>query len=119
VLNEWESVFMTEVKLTGEVLQRHTCKPVCHKYGHNNECRFLFPHEIVDASYFDYNTNSVVLLCRDSMVNYYNAYILVCCRHNHDLKCILSGKAAKGAMCYISDYITKMDLKLYQILSLL
>ncbi|KAG0702028.1 hypothetical protein DFH29DRAFT_760579, partial [Suillus ampliporus] len=38
---------------------------------------------------------------------------------NHDLKCILSGKAAKGAMCYISDYITKMDLKLYQILSML
>ncbi|KAG2337352.1 hypothetical protein BDR05DRAFT_839672, partial [Suillus weaverae] len=118
VLNEWESVFMTDVKMTGEVLQRHVCKPVCHKYGHK-ECRFLFPHEIVDASYFESETNAVVLLCRDATVNYYNPYILISYRHNHDLKCILSGRAAKGAMCYISDYITKMDLKFYQMLSLL
>ena len=53
------------------------------------------------------------------MVNYFNRYILVYCRHNHDLKCILSGKAAKAAMCYITDYITKMDIKTYQMLSLL
>ena len=53
------------------------------------------------------------------MVNYFNRYILVYCRHNHDLKCILSGKAAKSAMYYISDYITKMDMKTYEVLSLL
>ena len=53
------------------------------------------------------------------MVNYFNRYILVYCRHNHDLKCILSGKAAKAAMCYITEYITKMELKTYEILSLL
>ncbi|KIJ25885.1 hypothetical protein M422DRAFT_142274, partial [Sphaerobolus stellatus SS14] len=67
----------------------------------------------------DSETNSVVLLCRDSTVNYHNAYILVFCRHNHDLRCILSGKAAKAAMFYITDYITKMDLKTYQLLSLM
>src|SRR5882762_10541168 len=54
-----------------------------------------------------------------SMVNYFNRYILVYCRHNHDIKCILSGKAAKAAMFYISDYITKMDTKTYEMLSLL
>jgi hypothetical protein len=43
----------------------------------------------------------------------------VYCRHNHDIKCILSGKAAKAAMFYITDYITKMDLKTYEMLSLL
>jgi hypothetical protein len=53
------------------------------------------------------------------MVNYFNRYILVYCRHNHDIKCILSGKAAKAAMFYITDYITKMDLKTYEMLSLL
>ena len=53
------------------------------------------------------------------MVNYFNRYIIVYCHHNHDLKCILSGKAAEAAMCYITDYITKMDLKTYQMLSLL
>ncbi|KIJ24998.1 hypothetical protein M422DRAFT_135898, partial [Sphaerobolus stellatus SS14] len=67
----------------------------------------------------DEETNSVVLLCRDSTVNYHNPYILVMCRHNHDVRCILSGKGAKAAMFYITDYITKMDLKTYQTLSLL
>jgi hypothetical protein len=58
-------------------------------------------------------------MCRDSTVNYFNPYILVFCRHNHDMKCILSGKGAKAAMFYVSDYITKMDVKTYEMLSLL
>ena len=118
-LQEWQSFMQNEVKQLGEILQRHKCKPVCHKYGNDNKCRFLFPHEVVSDSYFDTDTNSVVLKCLDSMVNYFNRYILVYCRHNHDLKCILSGKAAEAAMCYITDYITKMEMKTYQILSLL
>ena len=77
------------------------------------------PHEIVEASYFDPETDSIVFVCRDATVNYFNPYILVFCRHNHDIKCILSGKAAKAAMFYITDYITKMDLKTYEMLSLL
>jgi hypothetical protein len=119
ILNEWESVFITEVKKCGEILQRHVCQSVCHKYGNEGKCRFLFPHEIVEASYFDPKTNSVFLLCRDGSVNYFNPYILIFCRHNHDLKCILSGKSAKAAMFYITDYITKMDCKTYEMLSLL
>lgn len=119
ILNEWEEVYVTEVKKCGEVLQRHVCKPVCHKYGNEGKCRFLFPHEVVEASYFDPETNSVVLLCRDPNINYFNPYILIFCRHNHDIKCILSGKGAKAAMFYITDYITKMDLKTYQSLTLL
>jgi hypothetical protein len=116
---EWRSFMQTEVKKLGEALQRHKCKPVCHKYGNIDKCRFLFPHEIVETSHFEIDTNSVVLKCLDSMVNYFNRYILVYCRHNHDIKCILSGKAAKAAMFYISDYIAKMDIKTYQMLSLL
>ena len=119
VMEEWESVMVTEIKKCGEILQCHVCAPVCHKYGNEGRCRFLFPHEIVEASYFDSDTNSVVLRCRDETMNNFNPYILVFCRHNHDLKCILSGKAAKAAMFYISDYITKMDTKTYEMLSLL
>ena len=119
IIEEWESIFVTEVKKCGEILQRHVCAPVCHKYGNDSRCRFLFPHEIVEASHFDSDTNSVILMCRDGTINNFNPYILVFCRHNHDLKCILSGKAAKAAMFYISDYITKMDTKTYEMLSLL
>lgn len=119
ILNEWDTVLATQIKMCGEVLQRHVCRAVCHKYGNDNRCRFLFPHEIVDASYYDPETKSVVLLCRDGNVNYFNPYILVFCRHNHDIKCILSGKGAKAAMFYLSDYITKLTLNTYQVLSLL
>ena len=119
VTKEWESVMVTEIKKCGEILQCHVCAPVCHKYGNEGRCRFLFPHEIVEVSYFDSDTNSIVLRCCDETMNYFNPYILVFCRHNHDLKCILSGKAAKAVMFYISDYITKMDTKTYEMLSLL
>jgi hypothetical protein len=118
-LNKWESVFCTQVKMCGEVLQRHGCRKVCHKYRNDDHCRFLFPHEIVEASYFDPETNSIFLLVRDGTVNYFNPYLLVFCRHNHDIKCILSGKAAKAAMFYITDYITKSDLKTHEMLSML
>jgi hypothetical protein len=118
-LNEWGSVFCTQIKMCGEVLQRHGCRKVCHKYGNDDRCRFLFPHEIVEASHFDPETNSIFLLVRDGTVNYFNPYLLVFCRHNHDIKCILSGKAAKAAMFYITDYITKSDLKTHEMLSML
>jgi len=115
----FDADFIADVKLSGEALQRHICRDVCHKYGHVNDCRFLFPHEIVEHSYFDENTNSIILKCLDGTINYYNPLLLVCCRHNHDLKCILSGKSAKAAMFYISDYITKNDEKMHQVLTML
>ena len=49
ILNEWDEVYATEVKMCGEVLQRHVCRAVCHKYGNDGKCQFLFPHEIVEA----------------------------------------------------------------------
>ncbi|TEB31910.1 hypothetical protein FA13DRAFT_1590768, partial [Coprinellus micaceus] len=119
ILNMWDSVMVTEIKKCGEVLQRHTCHPVCHKYGNTDHCRFLFPHEVVAASYFDPETDTIALLCRDGNVNYFNPYVLVFCRHNHDLKCILSGKSAKAAMFYITDYVTRMDAKTYEMLTLM
>ncbi|THV04012.1 hypothetical protein K435DRAFT_650121, partial [Dendrothele bispora CBS 962.96] len=115
--NEWVTSFLTDTKRLGEEFQRHKHKPTCRKKG--TECRFDFPHEYVAESYFDENTNSIIIRCLDPWVNNHNPFILVCSRNNHDLKCILSGKAAKGAMLYITDYITKMDMKTGEMLSLL
>lgn len=119
IVKEWESTFTSQIKQCGEALQRHACRAVCHKYGNDSSCRFMFPHEVIDESFFDEATNSVVFKCMDGTVNYFNPNLLVCCRHNHDVRCILSGKSAKAAMFYISDYITKMDSKTYEMLSLL
>lgn len=115
-------LFMLEIeqdlKYVGEILQRHVHRPVCFKYDHKT-CRFLFPHELVDTSHYDEETRSVVLRCLDSYVNYLNRFILIMCRFNHDLKCILSGRACKSAMIYITEYITKLTLNTHEMLSLL
>lgn len=116
---DWSELRLQEAKFCGERFQRHSCKPVCHKYNHQDSCRFLFPHEVIEASYYDESTHSIYLKCRDPTVNYCNWYILVLCRHNHDLKFIHSGKGAKAAIFYITDYITKGDLRTHEMLTLL
>jgi hypothetical protein len=118
---DFEREFRSDYKLLGEQVQRHDdpCrKNVCFKYG-SKECCFGFPHEIVQSSSFDEKTNSITLKCLDPLVNFHNPWILGFLRHNHDLKCILSGRTAKAAMFYISDYITKNDEKMTQVLSML
>jgi hypothetical protein len=67
-LHEWHMFMESEVKKLGEVLQRHSCKPVCHKYGNEDKCRFQFPHEIVPNSHFDSDSNSIVLKCLDGIL---------------------------------------------------
>src|SRR5882724_6414593 len=83
-MKDWTDDFLYEIKSCGEVLQRHVCRKVCHKYGNESKCHFLFPHEIVDKSYFDKETNSGFLMCHDATINYFNPYILVFCQHNDD-----------------------------------
>ena len=115
----FDEEFDAEVKKCADILQKHSqpCHGVCFKYG-AAECRFGFPQDIVPESRFDADTNSIELKCVDPWINWFNRYILVCCRHNHDVKCILSGKSAMGAMIYISDYITKDDEQMHQVLSI-
>lgn len=115
----WQNAFLSDLKQCGESLQRHQCRAVCHKYGNDNNCRFGFPHNIEPKSYFDRDSNSIILKCLDPEVNNYNPYILTSARHNHDLQPIFSGKAATGAAFYITDYITKMDANTYQQMTLL
>ncbi len=119
LLESWDELFVSEIQYCAEKLQKHKCRPVCHKYGHVNDCRFKFPKDVIEKAYYDEDEQAIIFVCKDGNVNNYNKYLLVFCRHNHDLKCILSGRAAKAAMFYITDYITKMDVKTYQLLTLL
>ncbi|KAE9390454.1 hypothetical protein BT96DRAFT_833422, partial [Gymnopus androsaceus JB14] len=119
-LLHWEMEFEADHKKLGEKHQKHVCRPVCFKgRPAGSPCRFGFPHDLVEISSFDCETNSIIFARRSSDINGHSPVVLVCTRHNHDVKCILSGKAAKAAMFYISDYITKMPLKTDQLLSIL
>ncbi|KAJ3832214.1 hypothetical protein F5878DRAFT_499991, partial [Lentinula raphanica] len=119
-VQQWKMEMNDDHKTLGEHLQRHVCGQVCTKGRKpGSDCRFGYPHEIVEHSSFDKDSNSIIFSRLETDVNGHNPLLLVNTRHNHDLKCILSGRAGKAAMFYISDYITKMPLKTDQILSIL
>ncbi|KAJ7462919.1 hypothetical protein FB451DRAFT_957827, partial [Mycena latifolia] len=60
---------------------------------------------------FDPETGEVCLRCLDSLVNNFNATMIEAIRCNMDIKFIGSGASAKGILYYITDYITKSQLK--------
>ncbi|KAF5333957.1 hypothetical protein D9758_017594 [Tetrapyrgos nigripes] len=120
IARNWDDTFQYEHKKLGEKVQRHRCQGVCFKgRPPGSACRFGNPHELQSRCEFEPDTNAIYLPIRDPNVNYHNPIILVFTRHNHNLKCILSGKAAKAAMFYITDYITKNPLSTGDILSLM
>lgn len=90
---------------------------MCYKYNHsvnNCECRFhLDVNNFNSTTFFDPVTGKIYLCCLNSMVNNFNETIIktMCC--NMDIKFIGSGVLAKAILYYITDYITKSQLKLH------
>src|SRR5260370_41984206 len=101
------SEFIQDVRSCAEILQKHVCRNVCHKYGHPNDCHFLFPHEYVPKSYFDEISNSVVMKCLDGNFNYYNPHLLTSVHHNHDIKNILVKRLPCSTLQIISQRMMK------------
>ncbi|KAJ3778444.1 hypothetical protein FB446DRAFT_631950, partial [Lentinula raphanica] len=120
-VEQWQRLFDQEYKNIGEKFQRHCHHKVCYKgqSGDNQVCRFGFPHDVIEQSSFDVESNSIILARKQCDVNGHSPVLVVYNRHNHDLNCILSGRAAKAAMFYVSNYMTKMPLNTDDLLSLL
>ncbi|PCH37356.1 hypothetical protein WOLCODRAFT_92327 [Wolfiporia cocos MD-104 SS10] len=96
--------------------QLHSHTRTCYKLWRGppepRVCRFdLDPANVVPESTFDESTGELSLRCLDGMVNNFNTTILEAVRCNMDLKFIGSGDAAKAVIYYITDYITKSQLK--------
>lgn len=96
--------------------QVHKHTYTCYKYWKGlpepRECRFgLDEKHICAASYYDEDTQEICLWCLDGLVNNFNETILCTIRCNMDIKFIGSEAAAKAVLYYITDYITKTQLK--------
>lgn len=96
--------------------QSHTHSGTCYKYWKGppepRECRFdLNESNFRSESSFDPETGEICLRCLDGLVNNFNATILEAIRCNMDIKFIGSGASAKAILYYITDYITKSQLK--------
>lgn len=99
-----------------EQCQTHKHSGTCYKYWKGppepKECRFdLDPENVRITSEFDPETGELCLRCLDGMVNNFNATIIEAIRCNMDIKFIGSGGCAKAVLYYITDYITKQQLK--------
>ena len=96
--------------------QRHSHTHTCYKYWKGppepRECRFdLHEDRVRTQSSIDSETGEICLRCLDGLVNNFNETILHAVRCNMDIKFIGSGAAAKAMIYYVTDYITKAQLK--------
>ena len=98
-----------------ERVQKHRHTHTCYKYykpGEARTCRFdLKEDNFKPSSCVDPETGNVSLRCLDGLVNNFNATILEAVRCNMDIQFIGSGESAKAMIYYITDYITKSQLK--------
>ncbi|KAJ3772892.1 hypothetical protein FB446DRAFT_625208, partial [Lentinula raphanica] len=96
--------------------QTHKHSPTCYKYWKGppepRECRFDLDQTNVNAeSYFDTETGDLHLRKLDGLINNFNLTISEALRCNTDVKFVASGPCAKAVMYYVTDYITKSQLK--------
>ncbi|THU91933.1 hypothetical protein K435DRAFT_562631, partial [Dendrothele bispora CBS 962.96] len=96
--------------------QLHIHSHTCYKYwkGGNSPktCRFeLDEGNIREKTIVDTSTGELTLRQQNGLVNPYNPTLLSALRCNMDIKFIGSGTSAKAILYYITDYITKSQLK--------
>lgn len=95
--------------------QVHSHTKTCYKYrktGEDLRCRFNHDEDnFRETTEFDPVTAEICLRCLHGMVNNFNATLLEAIRCNMDIAFIGSGESAKAILYYITDYITKTDLK--------
>ncbi|RHZ84007.1 hypothetical protein Glove_86g42 [Diversispora epigaea] len=90
----------------------HRCTKSCKKYrrGQTSNCRFDFPHELVEAPGKIYLKLRIITLQRhNACINNHNPYITASCRGNNDIRFIATVKLALAYVHYITDYMTKSD----------
>lgn len=101
-------------RLAGRV-QRHRHSHTCYKYykpGSARNCRFDLKEEnFRSTSSIEPETGQIALRCLDGLVNNFNMTILEAVRCNMDIQFIGSGESAKAMIYYVTDYITKSQLK--------
>lgn len=96
--------------------QIHSHSHTCYKYWRGppepKECRFdLDKDNVRPCTTVDPETGELTLRCLNGLVNNFNCTMLEAIRSNMDLKFIGSGQSAKAVLYYITDYITKTQLK--------
>ena len=95
--------------------QSHKHSATCYKYwkqGQPRECRFgLGEQRYRKNTEFDLDTGELQMRCLDGLVNNFNSAMIELIRCNMDIQFLGSGPSTKAVIYYITDYITKAQLK--------
>ena len=106
---------LKDLHLLAKECQIHSHTKTCYKHqkkGKAMECRFDHDeNNFREVSEFDPETGELSLRCLQGMVNNFNTAMLEAIRCNMDIKFIGSGESAKAILYYVTNYITKTDLK--------
>ncbi|TDL19359.1 hypothetical protein BD410DRAFT_691197, partial [Rickenella mellea] len=107
---------LKDIHLLASRCQRHRHTSTCYKYcsakSVEKECRFnLDSSHYAPETTMDMSTGELHYKVIDGMVNNFCKTILEAVRCNMDIKFIGSGQSAKGILYYITDYISKAQLK--------
>src|ERR1700722_8524980 len=113
--NDLKSKRQKDMHLLTKSCQSHTHSTTCYKYYNGKgvrRCRFdMYTENRRTESTVNPETGEICRRCLDGLVNNFNATILEAIRCNMDIKFIGSGASAKAILYYITDYITKSQLK--------
>ncbi|KAF8068637.1 hypothetical protein FPV67DRAFT_1414668, partial [Lyophyllum atratum] len=94
-----------------EQCQTHSHTGTCYKYS-SDQCRFnLDLANYNPISTIDAETGIITLRCLNGLVNNFNDTIIRTMRCNMDIKFIGSGTCAKAVLYYVTNYISKSQLK--------
>ncbi|KAF8447512.1 hypothetical protein L210DRAFT_3321898, partial [Boletus edulis BED1] len=97
----------------------HDHNDTCFKHLKHNEprsdnnCRMRINGSTRGITELDDDTKSILLRRLHPWINNFNDVVLFLLQSNMDIKYIGSGPAAKALVYYITDYITKSDLKIH------
>ncbi|KAI6001858.1 hypothetical protein EDD15DRAFT_2385661 [Pisolithus albus] len=95
----------------------HEHTSTCFKYlkrgeqGGDHNCRMRIDGSVRAETFLDPETQSIMLRRWHPRINNYNPIVSFLLQCNMDIKYIGLGPAAKALVYYISDYITKSELK--------
>ncbi|KZT61813.1 hypothetical protein CALCODRAFT_418963, partial [Calocera cornea HHB12733] len=116
---EFSRLFSNDVRILAERCNWHVHNHTCWKYlrpsdkRSDENCRMRMDGITHPTSTVD-ETGSITLRRRHPWISNYNDVCLYSFRCNMDIKFIGSGQGAKALMYYITDYVTKAALPLYE-----
>ncbi|KAJ7753767.1 hypothetical protein B0H16DRAFT_1316668, partial [Mycena metata] len=104
---DWRGLKVIQ-KGTKRVQERKGCM------NRNNVCRARFPRPVVEDTVVS-DDGHISMRHAEPMMNTVNPVLTYFSRCNTDVTSLLSGTAVKAVIAYVSDYVSKVSLKSYQL----